>query len=142
MHATICKWLPRVSSFQPWWWDSCINFGSQDFEFWTIRFLAKIIWKFSRRSVSIWEHIKNNTPYRLYADGSRKGPLSNGCSLIARKFEKIPTNQHFCLQIIMMIMRIIFYIYLQLLETINNCKVEAYGVFFSAKKMSPSYKVH
>ena len=47
------------------------------------RFLAKNIWKFPRRSVAIWKHIINNTPYSLYANGNLDGPLSNCGSRIA-----------------------------------------------------------
>ena len=35
------------------------------------------------RSVAIWGHIRNSTPYRLYGDGSLWDPLSNRGSEIA-----------------------------------------------------------
>ena len=33
--------------------------------------------------MAIWEHIRNSIPYRLYANGSPEGPLSNRNSRIA-----------------------------------------------------------
>ena len=38
------------------------NFVSRDFEFKNNRYFAKNIWKFHKRSVAIWEHIRNSTP--------------------------------------------------------------------------------
>ena len=47
------------------------------------RFLTKNIRKFFKRSVTIWEHIRNCTPYRIYANNSPEDPLSNRGSAIA-----------------------------------------------------------
>ena len=60
-------------------------------------FMARNIWKFSRRSVAILEHIRNSTRYKLYIDGSSESPLSNRGNGIAEliltvkilNFEKI-----------------------------------------------------
>ena len=48
-----------------------------------IDFCPIYIWKFFRTSVAIWQHIRNSTPYRLYANGSSDDPLSNCGSGIA-----------------------------------------------------------
>ena len=61
--------------------------------------------------MDLWEHIKNNTPYRLYANGSPEGPVSNRSNGIAGTILRVgSTCQHFCSQIIMIIIRIRFYI--------------------------------
>ena len=54
-----------------------------------------------------WKHIRNSTSYKLYANGSPEAPLSNrrnGIVGIILSF----TFQHFCSQMIMIIMGIIF----------------------------------
>ena len=49
-------------------------------------------WKFSRRLVSICEHIRNSTPYTLYENDNTEGTLSNrgsGIPGIILRFEKL-----------------------------------------------------
>ena len=56
-------------------WVDILNVKKIDF------WLKKNIEKFSRRSITIWENIRNSTPYRLV--GRSEGPLSNRGSRIA-----------------------------------------------------------
>ena len=61
-------------------------------------FLPSVAFLFERcstRSMAILEHARNNTPYRLYANCSPEGPLSNRDSCIAGiilRIEKIYTS--------------------------------------------------
>ena len=49
-------------------------------EFENMNFFA---WKFSRRSVAIFELQRKNTAYRVHANGGPEGPLSNRGNEIA-----------------------------------------------------------
>ena len=52
--------------------------------------------------MAIWEHIRNITPYRLYANDSPEGPLTNRDSGIAKVIlwvKRMNIKNFFCLKI-------------------------------------------